>query len=362
LRSFRIAVAATAAVGLVALGLARVIPGQGTKPSPNRVGYLTFWRSDELWTCRLDGSGQRRILAVDRNTGSDTGFSRRRGLLAWWSHNWNDGKVGDQLWVWPLTGGDPSPIFTDRSASFETPSFTPDGRSIVFGRGNLGVWQIGADGRNLRQLTKGLPGDGDCGEVSVSPDGRLIAFDWRRELCLTGRAGGKVVRTGLKILDLAWSPKGVLALTQYRDDRDDLRQRLVLYNPRTRLITPLTSYSPDSVSKLAFSPNGRKLAYLRSADDGWTYSLMQMDLTAKRASKLAEFTANEVRLWWGPDGSRIFCGVSSHGEGDRSDIRSIRPNGQEERRVVNDAYLAGVFEADELPEGESHESDAISRE
>ncbi len=350
MRYLKLALVAAVTVGLAAAGLSHTIPSQKAKPSPKRVGYLAFWKFDDLWICRLDGSGQRRILTMPENTGAEMGFSRRSGVLAWWK---SDDKHGRRkLWVWQVTDGAPRAIFTDSSGSyaFDFPSFTPDGRSIIFGRIQLGIWQIDIDGRHLRRLTKGSPKDGYRGEVSVSPDGKFIAF-WdldQNELRLVNRTNGKIIRTGLNIWKLAWSPTGALALAQYQTGGDQSRQRLVLYDPRTRQITPLTSYSSDSMDELIFSPDGRKLAYLRSPDDYWTHSLTLMDITTKRASELTKLLAAWVWLRWGPDGNRIFYGVSGHGDS-FTDIRSIRPNGQDERKLVESAFLggailAGVFE------------------
>jgi Tol biopolymer transport system component len=363
MRYFKLAVGAAVVIGLMAAGFAPGLPGRKAKPSPKRVGYLAYWGYKELWTCRLDGSEPRRILNNFDNAGGFMEFSRSGGLLAWWSSKTRDDKDSSQLWVWPVVaGGRPKSIFTQKSIPLNTdvPSFTPDGRSIVFGRGELGLWQIGVDGSHLRRLAECLSGNGDYEGVSVSPDGKLVASIWtwwesedkiRQELVLLNRADGKMIRTGLKVQALAWSTKGQLALLQYREDGEDSWQRLVLYQPATKQVTPLIDYSLASMMNLSFSPDGGKLAFFSTKDD-FSYSLMVMDIAARRTSELTALTVNWAWMQWGPDGSRIFYGTSGHGDS-YTNIYSIRADGKDDRLLVREKHLAGVFEIPETGQGQN---------
>lgn len=362
MRYLKITILAVIAMSITVAGFTRTGPSQRAKSSSKRVGYLAFWRDNELWTCRLDGSEQRHIVSTSRrqDQGIDMAmsFSRRSGLLAWWGWSGQDRRP---LWIWPVSSGKPRIIFTDTEStvgydSSDLPSFTPDGRSIVFGRGHLGIWQIDVDGRHLRRLTKGFPDDGTCGKTSVSPDGRYIAFEWNRsyelhpdhELYLVNRTTGKIVRTGIKIWDFTWSPKNVLTLNQYHRTGEAeeavQRQRVVLYDHRTKRITPVTSYGPEPMEGLSVSPDSRKIAYARPSGDA-SWSVMLADISTRQVSKLAKKPSAKWIKWtrWSPDGSRIFYEVG-YAYWQAGDIRCTRPNGRDDRMVIKDADLAGVFE------------------
>ena len=61
-----------------------------------------------------------------------------------------------------------------------SPSWAPDGSSIVFARGGIGeldIFVMRSDGTHVRRLT-GVPGEDD--KPSWSPDGREIAFHSER--------------------------------------------------------------------------------------------------------------------------------------------------------------------------------------
>ncbi|WP_174275122.1 amidohydrolase family protein [Sphingomonas bacterium] len=79
------------------------------------------------------------------------------------------------LWVMPAAGG-PATCVTDAFADLGQPSWSPDGRTLVFQSyrsGNFQIWTANADGSGLKQRTTGFA---DHREPSFSPDGRSIIF------------------------------------------------------------------------------------------------------------------------------------------------------------------------------------------
>lgn len=92
---------------------------------------------------------------------------------------------GYRLLVADLPAAKPTELTPDHPESF-VPKFTPDGKTIVFLRRDGDIYSIGADGKNLRRLTKGngyvefrlskKDAHGSTDGPHISPDGKRIAY------------------------------------------------------------------------------------------------------------------------------------------------------------------------------------------
>ncbi len=113
-------------------------------------------------------------------------------------------------------GSDAKPLFVWKGAVTLEPSWSPDGKSIVVsssrGTGNFNIWTTDADGKNEKQLT-----DNKSNETSpsFSPDGKTILFlsnqTGKREVWVMKPDGSEQYSLGLQHLivnDVAWSPDG----------------------------------------------------------------------------------------------------------------------------------------------------------
>src|SRR4030095_10845063 len=158
---------------------------------------LTLFLIRAIWlassAAQTPANGQAKIIAIKVSEGTTLSFD----LTA-------DGRsiVFDllgQLWLIPSTGGTARPI-TDAvrdTAEALDPSFSPDGRRVVFRgerNGRIGLWLLDLDSGVPRQLSQLPDPVGYEGNATWSPDGRVIAFAralpdpaserWRSDLLL----------------------------------------------------------------------------------------------------------------------------------------------------------------------------------
>jgi Tol biopolymer transport system component len=125
-----------------------------------------------VWRVRVDGTQPPERVEVAGSGAVAPAIARSRDRLAF-SH------VSEDADVYRFEVGRPVQLIVGSTFAEMEPRLSPDARRLVFGSVHFGdtteLWIAGADGSNPQQLTH-LP-KLDLGSPSWSPDGRQIVFD-----------------------------------------------------------------------------------------------------------------------------------------------------------------------------------------
>jgi eukaryotic-like serine/threonine-protein kinase len=177
-----------------------IVPASGGAPrqltfEKSGVSGLLAWTSDsreivfstsrhgtrELWRISLQGGTPARVAVNARNP-INPDISRQGNKLVWTEYS-NDAN----LWLYQGAGfagrdvpgkfGAPIKLRVNSLYEDQSPTFSPDGQTIVFASERTGkqeLWMCDAEGKTAaRQLTRG----GSAGSPRWSYDGKWIAFD-----------------------------------------------------------------------------------------------------------------------------------------------------------------------------------------
>ena len=150
------------------------------------------------------------------------------------------------------------------------PSFSPDGSQVVFswapeltGRGSLYV--VMAEGGPPRRLTTS---SSDDEAPAWSPDGSFIAFlrDSRDVMLISPLGGTERKLTEASYPSLAWSPDGRALAIVDKPANESFRifEVSVPGGARRRITSPSSRRFDEGDFRMAYSPDGRRLAFSRS--------------------------------------------------------------------------------------------------
>ena len=222
------------------------------------------------------------------------------------------------------------------------PAFSPDGRSLAYGRSEGGASALvvaDVDGRGTvsPRLTIDV-GDGLPPPCPVwSPNGEQVAFGVPRTSPINARKSaegsevwivtladrGTIMLSDLLATDLEWSPDGsLLAIASGEDEvtggiLED--GRIHLYEPSSGT---MRSLDPTlGARNLTWSPDGRYLAFT-SGDSGGAGGLRVIDVQSEELTILTDpfEVLHGIGPIWSPDGQSIAFQRGCAGCGERSEI------------------------------------------
>jgi TolB protein len=287
---------------------------------------------------RLRGTTQ--IATIDVTTGE------RRVLTTGAGEKWSPRWLPDHHVAY-VSGGESGGLeFVSASpgprGEFGSPSWSPDGRKMVFhrdrGRGwpPLEPWHS-RDPRYRLVRTGVFASYSPAGDQLVVNDG-TAGISHNSVLKMNADGSHRVVLVSDSVqsaLAPAWSPQGDrIAFAMGRFFPAVLgRSWAAIAVVRTdgTGLTLLTD-STENAGFPSWSPDGRQLVY-RVALDGRS-ALMIVDVKTHSIRRLTDGTANDNSPAWSPRGDRIAFTSKRDGESDY-DIYSIRPDGTDLHRLTN---------------------------
>ena len=181
-----------------------------------------------------------------------------------------------------------------RSSIDQAPAWSPDGTRLAFmsasSTGNARIFVINRDGTGLRQLTiENNPqfGSTEDDSPSWSPNGRQIVFSRSGLLYLINADGTGIDSTGVIGRHPAWSPDG----TQIAFADGAIYAMDMNFNTRR-----LTASGGDFVPR--WSPDGRQLVFERT--EGIQYKLYRINSDGTGLTKLSPATPSDNWPTWSP--------------------------------------------------------------
>jgi Tol biopolymer transport system component len=293
----KLSIVAAAAALLAALAMA----GAALSTTSGRNGRIMYQQEvngrSQLFTVRPDGTG-RRQLTHGRTESVNGAWSPDGKSIVFEQSAADDSRAGVMV-----MNADGSNVRNLTPTGYQgDPSFTPDGRQIVFTRTGVdkydAVWLMNTDGSNQRELlvTRNAVRGDKCGcdvDAIVSPDGKTITyirvigdFGTKQALMSVGIDGTGLKRLTPPSFEVAikhdWSPDGkLIVFTAPGDPAPGKSANLWVMRPDGSHRRAVTHYTGGTANAFAgsFSPDGKWIVFRREDAKGYHLSRIRPDGT-----------------------------------------------------------------------------------
>ncbi len=191
--------------------------------------------------------------------------------------------------------------------------------------------------------------DGKVITAAISPNGKQVAYAedengkhslWIRQVA--------TANTGVRIIGPATWRYNALTFSPDNDyvyfTAQEINAPAILYRVPALGGTP-AKLIEDVDTPVTFSPDGKRIAYLRGYPDAKETSVMTANSDGSAEAKLSSFKDPRIQLnlgpgpAWSPDGETIVCSVSEVGETEtRQEIYSVRAGSGESKPLTHGGW------------------------
>jgi Tol biopolymer transport system component len=270
--------------------------------APAQASRIAFVRDGDVYTMKPDGTQVRRLTTQPAGTGAAFDAWSPDGRRLAFDRFPPDAPA--QVWLMNADGSGQHRLLDDPSHDDFTPSFSPDGRFVVFARcGQVegvgcAIYRVRTDGTQLKGITH-FQLEISAWAPAYSPDGRTIAFG-------------------------SFSRGGVVAAT-YLMNADGSHVRPLPTPPELQLLSG--DWSPDG-ARLAANSN----CCNPQNGDIWTITANGRGLTQLMDTP----DENDIGPTWSPDGDRLVF-ERIHPDVSDSDVYVMRADGSQVRLIQTHA-------------------------
>jgi len=296
---------------------------------------LVFVGEDgDLYQTGMSGRADGRAASVGRRFGA----TRARRLTWGWDGGGADGRI---YYVWP--------------------SYSPDGSLVAcFGvrpgdgaEPEAGLYAVTEDGVAMHELWRTSGAAPIC--ESWSPDSSRIALllqaedGLRLELADVRRPGETTVVERGSPLFWSWSPvENLLAVHTGGSSSVYEDARLAIFDTRNGC-ERVVSLTPGEFRTPAWSPDGRRLAYVDAGEDG--RELLAIYRLDDSVSEIVQPVDGHSAMLWSPDGRYLAYVTKSGGTAKWGDLAIVKDDGTYVKTISSFLVNSGVTFPDWSPDG-----------